>query len=168
MARDPEKAKARKQRYLERKKIEKFGPAAAGQDMRGRHGNHARRERNARWNGGQMRTSEGYIALKVPDGHHLRQAHGYAYEHDLVMEEKLGRRLDTSREIVHHINGVRDDNRPENLELETRADHAREHTSVPGARDEFGRFNSNSRLRHSHGGEPAEWPEDLRVREFPG
>ena len=32
------------------------------------------------------------------------------------MEEKLGRKL-VKGESVHHINGVRDDNRPENLEL---------------------------------------------------
>lgn len=47
-------------------------------------------------------------------------------EHDLVMECIIGRHLKDD-EVVHHINGVRNDNRKENLKLMTFSEHARHH-----------------------------------------
>ena len=144
MPRDAEKARARKQRYLERRKVAKYGPLAAGIDMRGRHGNHATGSAHARWNGGRWTHIDGYIGIAVPEGHHLRQAHGYAYEHHLVAEKMLGRRL-RKGEVVHHRNGNTADNRPENLEVKSASAHAREHVAESGARDRQGRFTKGPR-----------------------
>lgn len=56
--------------------------------------------------------------VRVPD-HPRAVKSNYVFEHILAMEEILGRYL-LPEETVHHRNGVRDDNRPENLELWTR------------------------------------------------
>lgn len=56
----------------------------------------------------------GYALKWAPD--HPRENRGRVREHILVVEEQIGRYL-VKGENVHHKNGVRDDNRPENLEL---------------------------------------------------
>ena len=66
------------------------------------------------WRGG-VHYKHGYIYIKKPE-HPFAQANGYVPEHRLIMERILGRYLEAGEE-VHHINGIKDDNRPENLKL---------------------------------------------------
>lgn len=67
------------------------------------------------WKGGKIYNSQGYVLVYHPEHPYSDQC-GYIREHRLVMEIKLGRCL-TRDEVVHHLNGVKDDNRMENLAL---------------------------------------------------
>lgn len=74
------------------------------------------REKNPNWQGGRVIASNGYVLVKVGTDHHLADVRGYAYEHRLVAEKKIGRRL-APGEIVHHKDENKQNNEPDNLEV---------------------------------------------------
>jgi len=73
------------------------------------------------WRGGRTVSSEGYV-LVMKKGHPFANKDGYVPEHRLIMENIIGRILLRS-ECVHHRNGIKDDNRPENLEIVAPTNH---------------------------------------------
>lgn len=79
--------------------------------------------RECRWQSHQhtkQRNAAGYILVFIGRGAPGANKTGHIFEHRLIMQEALGRPL-LPEENVHHLNGVKDDNRRENLELWTRS-----------------------------------------------
>ncbi len=82
-------------------------------------------ERHHNWKGGQhYQTPKGYILVRLADDFFLPMCKvgRVVLEHRLVVAKSLGRCL-TNDEIVHHINGVRNDNRLENLVVLNKHNH---------------------------------------------
>lgn len=72
-----------------------------------------RGETHPNWKGGRVIDRNGYVRILTRRGAGHNK---YELEHRLVMEETLGRKL-SDYETIHHKNGNKTDNRPENLEL---------------------------------------------------
>ncbi len=74
--------------------------------------------------GGRIKDNFGYILLWMPGHPNAKSGirKSYVAEHRFVMSEYLGRPLE-KWEFVHHQNGIKDDNRIENLELLTKKNH---------------------------------------------
>jgi hypothetical protein len=62
-----------------------------------------------------VKHKSGYVYQLCPN-HPRCDIHGRVLQHRLVMEKKLGRFL-YDWELVHHLNGQKDDNHPDNLEV---------------------------------------------------
>jgi len=76
---------------------------------------------------GHFIDNDGYVRVGGLKGHPRANRSNQVYEHILVVEELLGRRV-TVKEQIHHLNQQRWDNRPENLVVCTAREHADFHS----------------------------------------
>jgi hypothetical protein len=86
-----------------------------------------RGDRNDNWKGGKHKNYAGYI-LTNPETPERGKTTLYYFEHRLVMEKHLGRKLRLD-ECIHHINGIKTDNRIENLKIMNNGEHVKLHRS---------------------------------------
>jgi hypothetical protein len=94
-----------------------------------KHCPHIRGNKSHKWKGGRYKSSTGYIFISVPD-HPDANKDGYVLEHRYVWEQAHGPLK--SNEVVHHINGIRDDNRIENLIALSKSKHLSDHVIQRG------------------------------------
>jgi hypothetical protein len=95
------------------------------------------RENSSQWRGGRYYSKAGYVYVMVDILTPEEQAFArlmlarkknqkYILEHRVNAAVKLGRSILDS-EVVHHLNGIKDDNRPENLVVQSRKGHSQAH-----------------------------------------
>ena len=77
---------------------------------------------------GRKKHDEGYILLFIKD-HPNKKKSNYIFEHRVMMEMYLGRYL-SKHEVVHHINGIKHDNRISNLQVMESGEHTSEHNKT--------------------------------------
>ena len=77
---------------------------------------------NPHWKGGRVISSSGYIFTVYPE-HCRADSKGYVFEHILVWERVHNKPLPKGW-VIHHLNGIKSDNRPENLVAMSRSRHA--------------------------------------------
>ena len=82
------------------------------------------------WKGG-AHINNGYRVIDRRRERREGEGSGRIFEHRLMMEKIIGRKL-TTDEVVHHIDENRLNNSPENLQILTRAEHLRLHLSANG------------------------------------
>lgn len=102
--------------------------------------------KNPKWNGGKKTHEYGYTLIRKPD-HPRADSTDYVREHHLVMERVLDRYLKGTEE-VHHINGIKTDNRPEDLELmQSRSEHLKKEHKLGTYKNHLFKLNYGSTIR---------------------
>lgn len=75
------------------------------------------------WKGGRTYNLKGYVKVICPNGHKPLQD-GYILEHRLAWELSHGKQVPDGY-AIHHLNGIKDDNRSENLIAISKPNHTR-------------------------------------------
>lgn len=88
-------------------------------------------EKSYLWKGGRYLAPSGYIRLLDNN-----ERCGFRYEHRVVIEKHLGRRLKKGEQI-HHINGIKTDNRIENLMVVSPKEHSKFHPIGKGEKSNY-------------------------------
>lgn len=123
-----------------------------------------RGEDSPNWDGGRYEDVHGYIMVKRPD-HPNADTRGYIGEHRLVASNKIGRPLEDG-EVVHHKNEDPTDNRPENLEVLTIAEHMVRHRGEDSDLRKPGEPNPEIGCACGCGETLKKYDEDNRPREY--
>ena len=95
-------------------------------DMRGRHGNHAKASKAAKWMPGGRPTARGYVRIRVGRSHPLALSGEWTHEHLLVWVS-AGNPRPPKGYVIHHRNEDKTDNRIENLEVMESSIHMAKH-----------------------------------------
>lgn len=110
-------------------------------------------DNNPNWQGGRILDDKGYVHIRVkPNGRNP-----YRPEHRLVWEKTHGKPLPKGW-AVHHLNGVKDDNRPENLLGVSRRDHHTQHRVYEARIRQLEEEVRALRPGKRHGTEPCAYP----------
>lgn len=93
---------------------------------------------NPHWKGGIHYRKDGYILVRKGIFKKTDTGTKYILQHRLVVEKFMGKKL-LRNQIVHHINGIKSDNRIENLKVMTQSEHAKQDYLLR-KKDSFGRL----------------------------
>ena len=86
-----------------------------------------RGEKGACWKGGRKKTPKGYMQILLPE-HKRADSAGYVMEHIYIYEKETGIEVPENC-CIHHLNGIKDDNRIENLCMMLTSAHSTYHNN---------------------------------------